>query len=828
MQRKPCSFFSRGECKSGDSCRFAHDSSSKNLVPIDISRKACSFFSRGECKSGDSCRFAHIPTANANPIPPVPDISRKACTFFSRGECKSGDSCRFAHDVPAANTNVACPFFSTAAGCRFGNQCRFLHSEIQKSSLPALVTSNTSMEPSTAVDKDMSIQVIGATSVVFGPGACIRSVSTSTASCCRVAINGLSGIIPSAYLQGAVAAFGQLQRFARPHDTYAIATFGDRAAAERCVAELNGRPLDAKPLNVIILAEPGDSSPPQACSIRLAWIVPTTRSSIADGVGPSPQHLLKDLTGYVPGSLVEISRQGPRRKAIAQFASAGDASQAVKQLSSTKTSMFLTAEQIVSAKFTIPNGAFTVLKERLHGLLDGVQSVTHPGPVATVIKIRATVPRTVYELKRTVDRLIKGETFVETVGGVRCVPVWSPIFDAHWFAAEAAVISAATGAFILADGRRRELRLVGEGPAIDHTKAALRALLAEFHAVPLTGDALRRVKRGYVLPLHSVLLPARRLLLVRGAAAKVHVASLLEAAGAAADNVEANASTGALTDCPICFCAPELPVRLQQCGHTYCQSCFHSWLGQGCFPIACMAAACGQPVPMAELQARLGDGLLPLLRQALYAYVAEHSETWRHCITPDCPQVYATDGQRRCFCTSCGVWICTRCHVDDHEGLTCVEFAKSKAPANALRNHIIEEILTLKCPRCAQAFVDFEGCFALSCCKCPCQFCGWCLADCQEDAHQHVRSCTEKPPGADVYFGTREQFVESQRKRQHRLLKAYLAGLNAEERVAAVRAVETDLKDLGIVVEELIPAKKAIRSGMRKTLKEILTKPWRP
>ena len=32
-----------------------------------------------------------------------------------------------------------------------------------------------------------------------------------------------------------------------------------------------------------------------------------------------------------------------------------------------------------------------------------------------------------------------------------------------------------------------------------------------------------------------------------------------------------------------------------------------------------------------------------------------------------------------------------------------------------LRRHIVDKILTLSCPRCGQAFVDFEGCCALSC-----------------------------------------------------------------------------------------------------------------
>ena len=61
----------------------------------------------------------------------------------------------------------------------------------------------------------------------------------------------------------------------------------------------------------------------------------------------------------------------------------------------------------------------------------------------------------------------------------------------------------------------------------------------------------------------------------------------------------------------------------------------------------------------------------------------------------------------------------------------------------AARRHIVDEILTLKCPRagCRAAFLDFNGCFALTCGRCGCGFCAWCLADCGDDAHTHVAGC---------------------------------------------------------------------------------------
>ena len=70
-----------------------------------------------------------------------------------------------------------------------------------------------------------------------------------------------------------------------------------------------------------------------------------------------------------------------------------------------------------------------------------------------------------------------------------------------------------------------------------------------------------------------------------------------------------------------------------------------------------------------------------------------------------------------------------------------VELERERAAAGAgaaeklraAKEHIIENILTLCCPRCKQAFVDFDGCFALSCSRCGAGFCAYCLADCGDE-----------------------------------------------------------------------------------------------
>jgi hypothetical protein len=59
------------------------------------------------------------------------------------------------------------------------------------------------------------------------------------------------------------------------------------------------------------------------------------------------------------------------------------------------------------------------------------------------------------------------------------------------------------------------------------------------------------------------------------------------------------------------------------------------------------------------------------------------------------------------------------------------------------RHHIVDKLLTLRCPRCNQAFVDFDACFALTCSRCRCGFCAWCLVDCGDSgAHRHVANCS--------------------------------------------------------------------------------------
>lgn len=112
------------------------------------------------------------------------------------------------------------------------------------------------------------------------------------------------------------------------------------------------------------------------------------------------------------------------------------------------------------------------------------------------------------------------------------------------------------------------------------------------------------------------------------------------------------------------------------------------------------------------------------------------------------------------------------------------------------KRHVVDKILTLACPRCGQAFLDFEGCFALTCSRCQCGFCAYCLADCGADAHEHVRSCVHNR--RRDYFGTEAEFQGAQRRRRQSLLNDYAAALGEQRRAMLLRALEPELRELGL------------------------------
>ena len=90
--------------------------------------------------------------------------------------------------------------------------------------------------------------------------------------------------------------------------------------------------------------------------------------------------------------------------------------------------------------------------------------------------------------------------------------------------------------------------------------------------------------------------------------------------------------------------------------------------------------------------------------------------------------------------------------------------------------HVVERILTLRCPECDAAFVDFNGCAALTC-RCGEHFCAFCLEKTPDDGHAHVAQCPHNPlhaRGEAGLFVTLEQFERAQHGRKMAKVEEYL------------------------------------------------------
>mmetsp|Transcript_69329 Transcript_69329/g.195699 ORF Transcript_69329/g.195699 Transcript_69329/m.195699 type:complete len:349 (+) Transcript_69329:113-1159(+) len=94
------------------------------------------------------------------------------------------------------------------------------------------------------------------------------------------------------------------------------------------------------------------------------------------------------------------------------------------------------------------------------------------------------------------------------------------------------------------------------------------------------------------------------------------------------------------------------------------------------------------------------------------------------------------------------------------------------------RLRIIDDIFTLKCPKCKLAFLDYDNCSAISCAGCKCGFCSFCLEDCGADAHQHFYKNKSKcPKEGGPLFIDHAKWLVYQRKRKTKIMGHCLASV---------------------------------------------------
>ena len=142
-------------------------------------------------------------------------------------------------------------------------------------------------------------------------------------------------------------------------------------------------------------------------------------------------------------------------------------------------------------------------------------------------------------------------------------------------------------------------------------------------------------------------------------------------------------------------------------------------------------------------------------------------------------------------------------HIED-------KATRMKVSTERHRLRIIESFITLRCPHCDLAILDFDGCFAVEHradhdhlkSGCGLYFCGWCLAkfETNADCHNHVRKCPHNLHPGNLNGSFPADFNKVHGERRANLVRQYLK-LNifdAQEREETKTALQRELNDLGI------------------------------
>lgn len=239
-----------------------------------------------------------------------------------------------------------------------------------------------------------------------------------------------------------------------------------------------------------------------------------------------------------------------------------------------------------------------------------------------------------------------------------------------------------------------------------------------------------------------------------------------------------------MPDCIVCFdeCedGPAVAVCAAPAGHSLCSDCCSGYIRAACSPeqraqlkaaegkLACPSPGCGAawagPYRLAQCVDEDTFELFERARCDIAAATASAEERAR---------------------------LEARAARSEHKACGSDGGGEEAARIAVLAERVREEILTLCCPECGTAFIDFEGCAALKCPGCGCGFCAYCLQACRKDAHAHVGRC---PYGKGTYVA-QAVFDELQRERKLREVGKLLDAQRSDDtRARVLSAVRRDCK----------------------------------
>ena len=188
-------------------------------------------------------------------------------------------------------------------------------------------------------------------------------------------------------------------------------------------------------------------------------------------------------------------------------------------------------------------------------------------------------------------------------------------------------------------------------------------------------------------------------------------------------------------NCCVCFTPVDNPkniFRLEYCGHAYCLDCIQVQVAPNAitFPLEC--AECSHPFVWQDcvnLFQRTNITCQQLTATSVKCYMMANKRAVRSCQTPNCDMVYVvSDDGKRFICSHCGIHLCTKCHVQYHDGLTCAMYQAGKHVEPEVEQWLRKNPTKRKrCPKCTAPLEKTSGCNNVCCKHCHTSICWVCL-----------------------------------------------------------------------------------------------------
>ena len=211
-------------------------------------------------------------------------------------------------------------------------------------------------------------------------------------------------------------------------------------------------------------------------------------------------------------------------------------------------------------------------------------------------------------------------------------------------------------------------------------------------------------------------------------------------------------ASSAEEDCAVCFCPlDQNKYRLQYCGHQFCVECVSQQILSAVqdknYPIKCVNEGCSSPFVIQDFLRLLGTTKRnDLSSSALNDFVNRNQESYRYCLTPNCKLVYRISEDGEMFmCPSCGRRLCTTCHVDYHDGMTCAIYKATKGDPDwkSVMEWARDKKDVRNCPGCKMMIEKNGGCMHMTCKNCNIHICWRCMKTFGDSnaCYNHLGSC---------------------------------------------------------------------------------------